>query len=348
MIYIFKACDGCCSGFGKACDQCCKDLGQCCDPLCKVMDRPLGGYVLMAGLMNVPAAVCSVLALTDEGVTGCTKHPLSAFCGVNCLLAIGHTAFALYLQRQLVRGLAVDPLTGTTQSAPSSGVAPTVVQELSAKELMSRAGHIVLYDVGFCFYVFVFGFSFIFQNIGFGWISGCRGVDSALPWFSAVLLLLFAFGAVGFAMLWYCALACDDCCGSFGARPVSTGAQPQNRQNTGLVGSLLKVIMGGGMSRQQQPPQQPPTVMGAPVYAAGGQQAYGGQHQQPYGGQQQRYAPPAGQYYPGTAAPPPQAPQPSGTQQAKQVAQQAAASGLAGLGQGMQKAGQWLSGAGKK
>jgi len=164
---------------------------------------------------------------------------MTAYCLANVALGFTHTGFACYLQRRLVSGLQDQALPG---SATGHGQCQTLTepggeagrpQMPSSGELMQRAGHILLYDVGFCLYVFVFIGALVLNCAGLGWASSCQGP----PWPSVAggLMLLFAFLAVSFGALWYCALACDSMCGFLG-----TKRPAQQRRHHGLA----RVIFG--------------------------------------------------------------------------------------------------------
>jgi len=138
-----------------------------------------------------------------------------------------------------------------------------------------------------------------------------------MPTLASTLLLLYGFGTLGFVLLWWLAMCCDECCGSL----FGTKQKPQQTQNKGLV----RLIFGkGGGPVQGYPVQQQQMYVGQPVQA----QSYGAQ--------------PAQQ--PAQAHPPPQQ-QPAGQQPG--VATQAAAGGLGLAGAGLQAAGRWLGGGSK-
>lgn len=237
MIYFFKGCQGgctgCCkgcgsifSGCGKACDEICSGFSECCSPICKTLERPLGFYVLLCFILQLIAFIAAGASLADKTVTKCEDAPLAVFCVVNCLLAIVHFGFSIYLQLRLVKGL--------NQKAQ---------QGMTAKELMGQAGHILCYDVGFCIYIFVFIFSFGLNCAGFAWASTCSP-DTGMPYVSAGIMILWAVLAMNFACLWTCAMACDDCLsGIFGS---------SKNQNTGV----RRMVLGKVVGQQQSAPAQ--------------------------------------------------------------------------------------------
>lgn len=286
----------------QGCEQACKE----CEPLCRAIDRPLGGYVLLATVLNVPAALLATIGVLSAEVRACNN--LSLLCIADAALGVGHTVFAFYLQRRLTLGLDNPGLASGSQQTPSS------------RELMKSAGQIVLYDVGFCIYVIVFAAAFFLNLIGFSWISACRA-NTSLPWLAAMLETLFAFGAIVFAILWSWALACDDGCGGglFGMASSSQG-QP-NR-------GLLRFVLGTGASQSGPRAGAAPTVMGAPMPGGG----------QAYRQQTDPVAPPAAQ---AAAAP---GGQPTAAQQATSQAKHAAATGLQMAGKGLQAVGSKVSG----
>lgn len=193
--------------------------------------------VIMVGL----SGLCAVGSLAMAKVRDCDK--MLVFCGADFVLAIMHIVFAFYLQRRLVNGL-------STAQPGQSG-------QVNAKELMNTAGHIIMYDVGFCLYMVGFVVSFGWNCVGLGWIGKCD--DGTVPWIAAVLMLLYGFFATAFAVVWYFAMCCDDCCGGlFGMKsPVSTGGQPQ--QNKGIT----RIVMG--KSAYSPSGQQQQAFTGTPV-----------------------------------------------------------------------------------
>jgi len=334
MIYICKGCDGICKGCGKTCEEVCK-------PCSYVLDRPLGGFVLLALLLNIPAAACAGVSVIDEQVRDC-EDPLMVLCGINVILAIIHCIFSFYLQYKLVYGLSDTKLTAGTAGAPPAG------GFLTSKQLMDRMGVVMLYDIGFCLYIFVFIASFGLNVVGPGLVS-CR-VDSALPSIAGSLLVLFAALTVLFGFLWYCALTFDDCCGkNFGpshpapvqGRPVQ-GRPVQQQHHTGLS----RMVFGkntGFSAMYGRPTEQSSAAAGAPMqygmtpgaasYAPAAQATpvYGG----PPPGQPVAYGTPVQ----GRAAPPRQGPS---------TAQQLVGGGLSLAGKGLQGVGNWLGGSGKE
>jgi hypothetical protein len=300
MIYCFKGCGEACKCCGKACEEFGRCCNEVCGPCCKVLERPLGGYVLLTAIVNFLVLVCAGIGLADKDVPDCDQ-PVLAMCGGNVVLAILHAGFAIYLQQRLVAGMASDRS-----------------MDLQSRDLMKRAGEIVLYDVGFCIYIFIFIGSFGLNCVGIAWVSDCS-LETPMPMVSAALLLLYAFGVGFFMVLWYCALACDTCMGdTFKPRPAAaTGGRP--RQRRGLLAFLLGGLFDSGSQSARQRP--PATSMGAPVA-----QGY-------------VVSPPAA--HPGPHSVPPCTTQ---TQPQPSAASQIAAGGLQLAGQGLQAAAGWFGG----
>jgi hypothetical protein len=198
---------------------------------------------------------CSGAGALNKDVSDC-EDPVMMLCFANVALAIVHGGFALYLQSRLLTGLAK---TGTAAS--------------SSKELMSQANHIMLYDIGFCLYVFVFFVSFGLNVVGLSWISDCSP-STPLPFIGALLLVLYAFGVVFFAVFWWFLMACDECCGGLfrppPPRPTPVyAAAPARKRPAGLVGFMLGGLMPQQKQRGPQPaPQQMGMPMGVPVQVA--------------------------------------------------------------------------------
>jgi len=309
MIYFCKGCTAGCKGL----EDCCKECTKCCAPCCKVLERPLGGYVLCAFIANLVALLCAGIGGVNEGVSDCSNVQLLCFANVG--LALVHTGFALYLQSRLVQGMA--------KAAPTA--------QGTSKEIMTQAGHIMLYDVGFCLYLFVFVGSFGLNVVGMSWASACNS-GTALPFLGALCMVMFALFVGFFSCFWFCFLACDDCCGG---SPQRHQAKP--KKNRGVMGFFL----GGLLPKQQQQPGPAAQPYGQPAYA-GTPAAQPGYAQpvaqpgyapgQPVAQAQPVYAQPV---YAGTPAPPPQ---PTAAQQAAGVA----GAGISMMGKGMAAAGGYL------
>eukprot|EP00445_Apocalathium_hangoei_P005994 CAMPEP_0203856082 /NCGR_PEP_ID=MMETSP0359-20131031/9979_1 /ASSEMBLY_ACC=CAM_ASM_000338 /TAXON_ID=268821 /ORGANISM="Scrippsiella Hangoei, Strain SHTV-5" /LENGTH=362 /DNA_ID=CAMNT_0050772667 /DNA_START=43 /DNA_END=1131 /DNA_ORIENTATION=+ len=358
MIYIFKACDGSCKGCGQACDRVCSGCGgacaKICEPLNKVLERPLGGFVLFTAFLCLPATICAAISMVDEEVTKCDKA--IAFCAANVALGVMHFGVALYLQIRLTHRLQKDG----QLTASGSSTTDQAAQNLTAKELMERAGHIVLYDVVFCLYAFVFAGSFFFQFVGLSWISGCR-ISSSLPYIASTLLILFCMMAISFAFCWWFAMLCEDCCGMgmiSRLPPQSAPAQPRRRR--GPVGAFFGFLFGnqGGKRHQQQQtgggtiigvPAQVPIQAAAPSHKLAWMQVEGVAVPPLYVAQppkQQQQQQQHQQKYPPASAPPQQPPQQPTAATTAQAAAGTAASvagvGLHYAGRGLQAAGRWM------
>eukprot|EP00747_Dinoflagellata_sp_TGD_P032610 gnl/TRDRNA2_/TRDRNA2_136097_c0_seq1.p1 gnl/TRDRNA2_/TRDRNA2_136097_c0~~gnl/TRDRNA2_/TRDRNA2_136097_c0_seq1.p1 ORF type:complete len:313 (+),score=33.79 gnl/TRDRNA2_/TRDRNA2_136097_c0_seq1:87-941(+) len=279
--------------------------------------------------------------MANEKVRNCEAAPVMVFCLADCVFSVLHVLFAFYLQNRLVQAFRRDDM--QVQATPA--------------QLMSQAGHIVLYDIGFCLYLFAFVGSFGFNCLGLKWTSDCPG--TSMPYIAGFLLILYAIGAVNFAFMWWCMLSCDDCCGlQSTSRPaVAQGAPPRlspaqrvifGKQDPFMAaaGAAVGAALGGGG-------QQRPSAGPAPVYQAGGGvpmatatpyatatpvagYAGGPAYAPGYapGGPAPGYATPA------ASAPPPQSQQPSTTAKV-------AGGALSLAGAGLQAAGNYL-GSGKK
>ncbi|CAE8652945.1 unnamed protein product [Polarella glacialis] len=216
--------------------------------------------------------------------------------------------------------------------------------------------HRRLYDWGFCIYLFVFVVSFGLNITACGWGSACD-VDTSLPLLAALLMLIFSAAAVLFCLLWYWALACDDCCGLFGSKPMSTGqvGQISYQQNKGMRRFVLGKQMGYEPSQasQRYAPAMQPTVIGQPVPIRGTASGYPLSpvqgHPVDVNGQvaapakiQAMNGPFSAPAQPPCVPPPQSPPPPSAGDKAVHAAAQAAGIGLTLAGQGLQSAASWL------
>eukprot|EP00928_Gymnodinium_smaydae_P009804 TRINITY_DN13676_c0_g1_i1.p1 TRINITY_DN13676_c0_g1~~TRINITY_DN13676_c0_g1_i1.p1 ORF type:complete len:261 (+),score=10.40 TRINITY_DN13676_c0_g1_i1:51-833(+) len=212
MIYVARGCGELCTLPCRACESCLKHCGSCseacascskgceqmfgygCGSLCATLllplRRPFGGYVLLSVVFGVPTIFHALRGL----VTG---YETTEDCGHDQWLSISYTifgflhiAFSLYLQNRLV--------VGVVASAEETPLDADV-------DLSKRASAIVLYDLGFCTYFFVFGASVCLS--WWGWVSQNSECASYTP---SVLLILYGFFAGTFAFCW---LLLVTCCG---------------------------------------------------------------------------------------------------------------------------------------
>eukprot|EP00440_Ansanella_granifera_P051508 gb/GFBE01055842.1/.p1 GENE.gb/GFBE01055842.1/~~gb/GFBE01055842.1/.p1 ORF type:complete len:337 (+),score=59.44 gb/GFBE01055842.1/:1-1011(+) len=331
MYYVCKGCTDACAGCGKACDESCKccngackqcskcmddTCGKCCDPITKVLERPLGTLVVLAWIFNIPSAILLGVTFADGEVRACEVRSMVVYCGVNIFFALVHAGFAIYMQSRLVQGL---------EQAQGG-----MTHEPTPKELMERMWHIILYDVGFCIYIIIFLGSFGFNCYALGWPSNCGA--GAMPSLAGGLLIFYAFVVVNFGLMYWCMLACTDCCsGCFGS---STTAKILlgSRYGTpgGHQGQHIQVVQGQAVGQ--------PVVQGYAAPPAAQQMG------QPSAAQAMYTGPAAQASHPSTAPP---AGQPTTGQQAAAMGAQVAGSALGLAGKGLTSAGAWLAGKSK-
>eukprot|EP00435_Cladocopium_sp_Y103_P069213 s209_g32.t3 len=183
MIHCFNAVQKCCSGLCDGCGHACEACGRCsvdlcggCEQTCKsvplatITSKPLGCFVIIAAVLNLPAAAFAIASLQNPQLRGCK---VSNFC---------YGTWRLDLSIR----------SGTEQGA---------------RALVQEASQIVLYDFGFCFYVMFFVFSVVYSFLGIGWSSDCPARDSTPIW-AAVFVLLFAFWTALFSCCWGLAAGC--------------------------------------------------------------------------------------------------------------------------------------------
>mmetsp|Transcript_31907 Transcript_31907/g.91974 ORF Transcript_31907/g.91974 Transcript_31907/m.91974 type:complete len:225 (-) Transcript_31907:138-812(-) len=224
MIYIFKGCAEICRLPCKACDACCTFIGNSCscidDFFKPIVAGPLAAYVLGTWFYMALLAAAGAFGVADSQ---CTEAQVA--CAVFIGLSVVHAAFAYYLQRQIVSGLA------------RKGLHPS-----SHQDLAREAVHILLYDVGVCLYILAFLGSFAFACYSFG-LLGCGGVSWGFG--AATLLVMYAWLAAAYLSAWYC---CAYCAGVF----QSSRRPPQRQQRQQKPPQQNFVVMGVPM-----PPQGP-------------------------------------------------------------------------------------------
>lgn len=153
---------------------------------------------------------------------------------INLSLAAFHIFFAVYIQWKLIKTIAED-----TDGNQNMAMA-------------TRMWNIVLYDVVFCIYVPVAGFSFVWGFIQPGYASECvrEGLDGGnWAWFMGVVFVTYGLAAVSYLCCWTCVVStCGITQGSFqSARANFMQAQARNP----LVGSATQM--------------SPPVVVAMPV-----------------------------------------------------------------------------------
>eukprot|EP00746_Dinoflagellata_sp_MGD_P007779 gnl/MRDRNA2_/MRDRNA2_115468_c0_seq1.p1 gnl/MRDRNA2_/MRDRNA2_115468_c0~~gnl/MRDRNA2_/MRDRNA2_115468_c0_seq1.p1 ORF type:complete len:320 (-),score=57.03 gnl/MRDRNA2_/MRDRNA2_115468_c0_seq1:108-1067(-) len=304
MIYIFNGCQNSCRACGKACDH-------TCAPCLRVLDRPLGWYVAFSGIMNILVLAFAALALTDPSVKECSS-PVFLFVLVDAGLAVLNIIFAFHAQNRLMNGMSDADL-----------------NQLTAGDIMARAWHLIVYDVGFCLYFFTFIGCMIWNVFGSSWTGQCN-MDTSWASLCSVLGLMFVFLTIGLLFMYWFVLSCEDCCG---------GGSSSRRQQPATTGNVMMRMLLGNPSqnygRHQAPMRQAAAVQGQPV-----------QYGQPVQGQAvPQAAPTSGGYY---GHPAPTAPPAQQQQQQATPAQQAMNVGAAVAGAGLNALGGLLSGAGKK
>lgn len=264
MIYIYKSCKDSCRACGKVCDA-------SCQPCLKVLDRPLGWYVMFSATLNVLVLAFAALALTDPSVKECDS-PVFMFVLLSALLAVCHIMFAFHAQSKLTEGM---------NDLDAS--------QMSSREIMDRGWRIMVYDVGFCLYFFVFWFSLVWNIMGISWVGGCPDIDSPFANLCAVFEVLFSFLTLWLLFLYWFALQCDECCGGCGWGK-KTPAQGSSHQ-----GFIMRMLLGSPSRRQapvRQPPQvQPQTVAGTVVQPQPMQYGQAAPQQQPQQQQPQQQQP---------------------------------------------------------
>jgi len=185
-----KACDFVCTGCSKACNGACKGCSKACDSVGKacndlwspIINGPLGCFVISTWVCMLLAGLCGA-----AGASSAKCSDAQMVCGAAVGMAVLHACFVFYLQRRIISGL------------KAKGVSPS-----SNKDLASEAGQIILYDVGFCLYIFAFFGCFGFCFYGLMLLS-CGG---GLGYAAVGLLIFFHMTAPGYGMCWYCGQCC--------------------------------------------------------------------------------------------------------------------------------------------
>eukprot|EP00413_Alexandrium_margalefii_P026327 CAMPEP_0204574756 /NCGR_PEP_ID=MMETSP0661-20131031/40789_1 /ASSEMBLY_ACC=CAM_ASM_000606 /TAXON_ID=109239 /ORGANISM="Alexandrium margalefi, Strain AMGDE01CS-322" /LENGTH=248 /DNA_ID=CAMNT_0051583315 /DNA_START=69 /DNA_END=811 /DNA_ORIENTATION=+ len=245
MIHLFNGCGSLCKACNSACGGVCKFCGAALTPCTKVFERPLGGYVVMTAVLTLLAAMIACIGASNKEVRACDLHPLTLYCLLNVLFGLGHTAFAFYLQGKLDSSLRDQSPGEAEDGAAAAAPGAASGQPATSAELLSRASHILLYDIGFCFYVFIFFASFIINCAGVGWSLDCVGAKE--PWASGFLMVFFHVLAVCFAILWSAVLWCDHRCGRLmGKQQPSSGGHQGSGLARVIIGRAVEARLVGG------------------------------------------------------------------------------------------------------
>lgn len=150
------------------------------------MKAPLAGYVLGTWCTMAFVVLCSAYSFVKADCS--SPKP---FCLAMAIIGLVHAAFAFYLQRRLVGSIGKENY-----------------KDMKFLEIAGNARQIMLYDVAFCFYVFVFFGSFGYACAGIGDLGDCVGTGPA--WSAASILILYSLGVFFYAVCWY---GCQSCCG---------------------------------------------------------------------------------------------------------------------------------------
>merc|ERR1719282_2239300 len=177
MIYLFRSCSMVCDSCNMICDSCFRSLEGCS---CCV--RPCAGYLHLAVIFGL-----IIIWQATQGLSTATGRDLNIEI-VGMGLVVGHVLSAIYLQHQLAKSL-------EQQQQHAGG---------TNAELLQRIRQLFLYDIGFCFYMLVFAFSFGF---------GCWGILNApckVPGVQSVCTCLILFGIFAsiYVLIWICLVSC--------------------------------------------------------------------------------------------------------------------------------------------
>lgn len=156
-------------------------------------EGPLGGFVFIALLLNVPSLIYAVQALSDPEVTQCTKAPLASFCKVDAGLAVAHLVFASYFKSRVDAGI-----------SPAEG---EIAPQRTNKQVRDEVKQLALYDLGVLIYFFVFAYALYRNSTGIGLVYKC-GVRSWSSWYAPMCQLVFAWLALQYAFCWSCIQGC--------------------------------------------------------------------------------------------------------------------------------------------
>jgi len=241
------------------CKYCPEDVSK----FCHVFQGPLGGFLLLSVVLNVPAALCALSANSDSQVQNCTAASVATLCKVDLFLAAVHLVFPVYMKLKIER----DEASGL--EAPLDTGAP---KQTRFRKIRDGVRNLALYDLFTCIYMFVFVFSAVWNVMGSTWIQSCL-LTSLAPTSMVSLELVFFFLSIVYVACAVCFVNCADC---------YEGVQNSRTTNDvlGLVRNfrpimaVVETICGPSRTRQgpgrrgqagQAAPPEAQVVMGAPI-----------------------------------------------------------------------------------
>uniref|UniRef100_A0A7S1S0C4 Uncharacterized protein n=1 Tax=Alexandrium catenella TaxID=2925 RepID=A0A7S1S0C4_ALECA len=237
-------------------------LCSVCPDSCKAFEGPLGGFLFLALVLNVPAFICAILALMDPQVTRCTAANMATLCQVDLIIAAVNFLFAAYLKHTIEGPQATAELEAQLNAGAQ--------REPRFRRIREGIRSLVLYDVKTCVYFFVFIFSAAWNVLGSTWVQACMS-QSGMPSSMIAFELAFAVLAVLYVA---CAVVYVNCVACFeglqNSRTVA-GVLEAGRNERPLM-AVFEAVKGRVMGSDQEAPQRrgtkPQVVPGAPAASA--------------------------------------------------------------------------------
>lgn len=243
MFVIAEACNNCCKRIFCDCTECC---AKNCSCLASYFEKPFSLCSLLVLLvLGVPCIVSFIHMIIEwSQVSQNCKNPINVHLLIFIICHLINVAFCFYLYYSFSK-----------PSANSQGA-------------MERAGNMMMYDWGTCFYIVVILFQIAWTIVGVVWIGGegkaCgTSAPNTIVWDILLLsgfLLFMVLGMVfGFAGLVYqsCTEGSMGCCGLFKIVFIVC---------TCGIGGLIVLLpsagsgSGGNQSRNQNAGQKKPNV----------------------------------------------------------------------------------------
>jgi len=231
MIYLYNGCTNichlpalCCEKCGEVCEPCAQAFKNCGEFFNGLLNRPLGGFVLMAVWISILELGCSVYSLMkeDEYKDCHFQDPQFGF-GIHNWLEVqmGFAAlnllFAPYVQWQLWRRLNEEarlpddpdlPPDCRTQEANTA----TGAIRASKQDVVEAFKHVFLYDFGVLVYFIVLCTSFGFSYYGSHKIhqekEDCHDKTDGLALYSAYTGMFFVVFVALYGIAWYFSIYC--------------------------------------------------------------------------------------------------------------------------------------------
>jgi len=204
MIHVFNCCKDTCAKCD--CEVICAPCEDFCGNCADLLQRPLGGYVVMAvWLSSLEITACALSLAKKKILDGCTIEDnfggqvgIEYWLIVQIVFAAIHFLFAPYIQCMLMKQL--------NESALQDGGRRDTLSKQKVKDSFI---HVFLHDFGVLFYVIILFGSYVWSWMGSDWSRGNANCNPGQwPSWAAALGLFFPWFVIFYALGWWCLIGC--------------------------------------------------------------------------------------------------------------------------------------------